>query len=288
MSEDREDRNWDKAQQTHREIQEEILHSRNLELFEDVERLLPPGEFPTCTEREMAIDPWDPAEMKKKKLLPAATQEQVAKSNGTKAKRVRGMEIPDFAHEGFKSVAELLKLGAAKQKKRGRKSALEDVLEDAADEVSEEEEEEEDVPDFDVREHEMLYGSTSSWKKSPATKPRAKKAKTTPTKTAKPKPPPKAKKKTKAELEEEERARQREELSRQAREFFATQSIVRARTPSPTPAVSLGVSKSDKSAPMFSPSPSPEKRSDRLSPRTAAAAGFSQVCVLSSDDDMDD
>jgi ATP-dependent DNA helicase MPH1 len=77
MSELREDTNWDTAQQTHREIQHEILHSRNLELFEDVERLLPLGSLPDCTEKLMAIDPWDPADMKKKRLLPSASQDQV-------------------------------------------------------------------------------------------------------------------------------------------------------------------------------------------------------------------
>jgi len=50
MSEGREDANWDTAQQIHREIQEEILHSRNLELFEDVEPLIPLGKKPQCVE----------------------------------------------------------------------------------------------------------------------------------------------------------------------------------------------------------------------------------------------
>lgn len=107
MSEGREDANWDTAQQTHREIQEEILHSRNLELFEDVERLLPPGKLPTCVEREMPVDPWDPDEGKTRKRLAAADKEE--KEQAKKAKKQRGHEIPEGGLEGFKSVAELLR-----------------------------------------------------------------------------------------------------------------------------------------------------------------------------------
>ena len=105
MSEGREDANWDKAQQTHRDIQEEILHSRNLELFEDVERLLPPGKLPECLEQEMPVDPWDPDEGKVRKRLAGVEKEAKEK----KPKKQRGHEIPENGHIGFKSVSELLK-----------------------------------------------------------------------------------------------------------------------------------------------------------------------------------
>ncbi|ORX40857.1 hypothetical protein BD324DRAFT_644144 [Kockovaella imperatae] len=105
MSEEREDANWDKAQRSHRDIQEEILHSRNLELFEDVERLLPGPELPECLEQLMPVDPWDPEDQKLKRKLPSASKERTSPAK----KKHRGHEIPEGGHEGFRSVAELLK-----------------------------------------------------------------------------------------------------------------------------------------------------------------------------------
>ncbi|WVF67834.1 hypothetical protein IAT40_002595 [Kwoniella sp. CBS 6097] len=123
MSENREDTNWETAQQTHRDIQEEILHSRNLELFEDVEPLVPISPFPDCIEQEMEIDPWDPTDQKYGKALAEAEktarkqrekQEGKSKSKGEGGKKgkARGHEVPEGA-DGFKSVADLLR-GAGK------------------------------------------------------------------------------------------------------------------------------------------------------------------------------
>lgn len=124
MSEGREDANWDTAQQTHRDIQEEILHSRNLELFEDVERLLPPGKMPVCTEQEMPVDPWDPEEGKSRKRLSAVDRED--RESAKKVKKQRGHEIPEDGLTGFKSVAELLRdCGKLPRGKKGKKSAVE-------------------------------------------------------------------------------------------------------------------------------------------------------------------
>ncbi|KAK8850715.1 hypothetical protein IAR55_004635 [Kwoniella newhampshirensis] len=148
MSEGREDANWDSAQQTHREIQEEILHSRNLELFEDVEPLLPDGTLPECIEQEMEIDPWDPEDKKFKKTLAEAERmvrkakekEMGIRKGTTKTKGGktaadktaiigRRHEVPEGA-EGFKSVAELL---------RGAGKLSGDLDLDAEDEEDEEE-----------------------------------------------------------------------------------------------------------------------------------------------------
>ncbi|WVQ77137.1 hypothetical protein IAR50_006820 [Cryptococcus sp. DSM 104548] len=111
MSENREDCNWDTAQQTHRDIQEEILHSRNLELFEDVEPLLPDRQLPICKEQEMAIDEWNPDDQVfKKAMMDAEKEAKKMSAKGTKSKRKSLMkdEVPDGA-TGFKSVKDLLK-----------------------------------------------------------------------------------------------------------------------------------------------------------------------------------
>ncbi|WVO18165.1 hypothetical protein L204_105868 [Cryptococcus depauperatus] len=120
MSELREDMNWDTAQQTHRDIQEEILHSRNLELFEDVEPLLPDRKIPDCIEEKMSIDPWDPDDPNFKKQM--ADAEKAAKKaakrqgkitggtkgEGTRKKNKMRDEVPVNA-KGFTSVADLLR-----------------------------------------------------------------------------------------------------------------------------------------------------------------------------------
>lgn len=155
MSEGREDLNWDKAQDSHREIQEEILHSRNLELFEDVERLLPPGKFPQVEEMEMEVDPWDPENLNEKLAASKAFQkaEKKAKAAGKKAVSLaskmkeerasapagsggRGADIPEDAPVGFKTVAELLREQQAKKAKKQKEE--------------EEEEEDESGRDMDV------------------------------------------------------------------------------------------------------------------------------------------
>jgi ATP-dependent DNA helicase MPH1 len=151
MSEGREDLNWDKAQDSHREIQEEILHSRNLELFEDVERLLPPGHFPKVEEMQMEVDPWDPENLQEKLAASKAYQKAGApgkKGEGSisltkmvneekeKGKRKtkgkgtatgpgthRGAEIPEDAPIGFKSVAELLREAEDRRAMRRREAA---------------------------------------------------------------------------------------------------------------------------------------------------------------------
>jgi len=158
MSENREDTNWDAAQRNHRDIQEEILHSRNLELFDDVERLLPPGKLPVCEERFMEVDPWDPEEGKTKKKLAGATraEKSSAGKKGDEAKRQRGHEIPENGHAGFKSVAELLReSGRLPPKAKGRGKGKEQRIQ------SESEESEGEEPDLDLIFEEMERKSAS-------------------------------------------------------------------------------------------------------------------------------
>lgn len=292
MSEGREEFNHDTAQQTHREIQEEILHSRNLELFEDVERLLPPGPLPSVLEQEMEVDPWDPADQKQKVKLAAATRKPTkAKSTTTK----RGHDIPEDAHNGFKTVAELLKESSAK-KKRSRKAdpssdeSEEEVI-DLSGRLESDSEDEDDT--------ELLYGNvaTSRMGSGPSQKvARARGAKKArlgsrsssgATSSAK-------SKKSQADLEEarrleeakrlEEKQREeerRQEVNRSALEFFRTQGLPRNRTPSPSK------SSPGRCTPPSSPHEDDQANGDvtRLSPSIAAAAGFSQLDGIWDDDE---
>lgn len=114
MSENREDMNWDTAQQTHRDIQEEILHSRNLELFEDVEPLIPDRKMPECLEQVMPVDPWNPDDPQYKKMMDEGEKElrrmQRAHQPPASRKKKKPMvnEVPENAR-GFTSVRDLLR-----------------------------------------------------------------------------------------------------------------------------------------------------------------------------------
>lgn len=114
MSENREDMNWDTAQQTHRDIQEEILHSRNLELFEDVEPLIPDRKMPECLEQVMPVDPWNPDDPQYKKMMDEGEKElrrmQRAQQPLASRKKKKPLvdEVPVNA-KGFTSVRDLLR-----------------------------------------------------------------------------------------------------------------------------------------------------------------------------------
>jgi ATP-dependent DNA helicase MPH1 len=293
MSEGREDMNWDSAQQTHREIQEEILHSRNLELFEDVEPLLIPGQFPKCVEQEMPVDPWDPADQKMKTRLPGSQDVKTAKTT----KKSRGHEIPDDAIDGFMSVADLLK-GKGKGKKRARSPTP--VQADNEDE---------DEHDEDA-ENALLYGTVNPTTKKKLTKAQAKgratglakkaeaiEKKKAATKKAKVALPKETKEEKKKRLEAEER-------TKMAIDFFNTYGPVRRGRSSPpaTPPTS-SPSEADRPARIkpkragHPPSPISDESltkaglSTTISPNTAALAGFSQLDAIDfswDDDDMDD
>lgn len=269
MSEGREDLNWETAQQTHRDIQEEILHSRNLELFEDVERLLP-AKLPECIEKEMEIDPWDPSEQGR--MLPAASQPQGGKARGTStkaapAKKKRVSEVPP-GHEGFKTVAQMIKENASKRKKRGRDYS--------------ESEEEEPFEASTLLDGDDLYGSALSSlggtkaKKSTARARGSKKHKSSePNSSSEPKKLSRAEEQAK---ETEAFERKREDLNRRALDFFNTQGPVRKGSLSPMRATPPS------SPHAYSTTPA----NGKLSPRTAEIAGFSQIDLrLDSDEELE-
>lgn len=291
MSEGREDTNWESAQQTHREIQEEILHSRNLELFEDVEPLLIPGQFPECVEQEMPVDPWDPADQKMKTRLPGSQDVKT-----TKTKKSRGHEIPDDAIDGFMSVADLLK-GKGKGKKRARSPT---PVESEHDDDEHDEE----------AENALLYGTVKPTTITKLTKAQAKgratglakkaeniEKKAAATKKAKMIMPKETKEEKKKRLEVEER-------TKMAIDFFNTYGPIR-RGGSPPPRTPPTSSPSEAERPArikpkrtgHPPSPISDESlpkagpSTTISPATAAMAGLSQLDAIDFSwdyDDMDD
>ena len=253
------------------------------------------------------MDPWDPEDQKLKRKLPAASRET---GTSPKRKKARGHEIPEGGHEGFKSVAELLreagKLPGHKAGKGKRKSTPK--TSDPPNVVSEDEEEE------DVEEdHDLLYGPVQSSFTSQGKRPAAKVKKAGPRGAATGR---KANVSTgsansikrsqtqrdssleRLEAEEQDRKAKRDELNRSAQDFFSASRSSRQREPTPPlatpPSPPPPLRKKIAIRPEAPPFPESDEiplrvaRSDKqavpdtgkLSPGLAAAAGFSQIDAI--------
>ena len=113
LSEDREERNWEKADDNYKDVQRFIIKAEHLELYEDVERLIPDHIKPECIEMEMEIEEYVREEPRAKKgpLSPLPRGK----------KRVRNDDVmrnvPEGASTGFVSVKNLLQKSGKKRKK---------------------------------------------------------------------------------------------------------------------------------------------------------------------------
>lgn len=124
MAEGREDGNWEQALSSHQDMQSEIITGRNIELYDDVERLLPDGRDPTCVEQVLSVDPYEPEEKAHNKGKRKATNAKTPK-----AKRARGEAVPEGALDGFIMASSLTKNGKRLgTKKTARLSIREDLL----------------------------------------------------------------------------------------------------------------------------------------------------------------
>jgi hypothetical protein len=59
LAQDREEKNWDSAQEAYNQVQRAIVHGNQLELYSDVERLLPDNIKPECMEMVMEVQAYD-------------------------------------------------------------------------------------------------------------------------------------------------------------------------------------------------------------------------------------
>lgn len=113
LAENREELNVEKAKASHKEVQQTIYNGNQIDLYGDVERLLPGHIKPQCLEKEMPITPYVPEPRYSKK---ADTQT----ASGSKAKRKRNADvqrnIPALAGMGFIRASDLNGKGAKKRK----------------------------------------------------------------------------------------------------------------------------------------------------------------------------
>lgn len=116
LAEGREEFNLDKANDTYKEVQKTIWRGEKLELYADVERLLPEHIKPQCLEKVMEIQEYVREEGRKKGK---SNSENTSPTKTTKRKRNDDVtrNIPTGASTGFVSVADLLVKGTKKRKK---------------------------------------------------------------------------------------------------------------------------------------------------------------------------
>ncbi|KAG9128306.1 3'-5' DNA helicase [Ceratobasidium sp. 392] len=59
LAEVREEKNWDKAKESYRDVQRVIIDGSTIELFDDAAKMIPEGVQPQCIEKVLEIEPYD-------------------------------------------------------------------------------------------------------------------------------------------------------------------------------------------------------------------------------------
>ena len=105
LAEEREEKNWEKSKENYEDVQNIIINGNQLELYSDVERLLPENVNPECIQREMVIEPYVPITKDSRKSSP---------TRGKKVKRNNDINrnIPLGALTGFVTASELRPKGS--------------------------------------------------------------------------------------------------------------------------------------------------------------------------------
>ncbi|KAF8529479.1 hypothetical protein JB92DRAFT_3106701 [Gautieria morchelliformis] len=111
LSESREEANWDKAKEHYETVQASIMRGETLELFADVDRLLPDHIKPKCLETNMVMEEYV------RDTKPSKSN--VSAPKGTKRKRNADVtrNIPDGAVNGFVPSSKLIPKRDSKKRK---------------------------------------------------------------------------------------------------------------------------------------------------------------------------
>lgn len=115
LAQSREEKNWEKAKEKYQDVQDYIVKADQLELYGDVERLLPDHIKPECVERLMEIE-----EYVREEKLPKRGSRADGASPGKKRKRDDDplRNVPAGTSSGFVSVKDLIVKGTKGRKKR--------------------------------------------------------------------------------------------------------------------------------------------------------------------------
>ncbi|KAF8499186.1 P-loop containing nucleoside triphosphate hydrolase protein [Russula emetica] len=129
LAEGREEMNWNKAREAYNDVQRCIVRGEQLELYDDVERLLPDHIKPQCLEMLMEIEEYDRSATEKSRESTTQDPSKKRKRNNDPTR-----DIPPGACAGFVSVAELLVKQTVKRRKKGTKFNENAGLDDDTDE----------------------------------------------------------------------------------------------------------------------------------------------------------
>lgn len=121
LAKGREEHNWQKAQSSYAEVQHFIVRASDLEVYGDVDRLLPPDIEPECVEMEMEIEPYVREERPSRKSSNAVSDSPRGKKHKRNEDPMRN--VPTSAAKGFVSVNELLVKSGTTRKKTAAKIA---------------------------------------------------------------------------------------------------------------------------------------------------------------------
>ncbi|QRW05020.1 Helicase conserved C-terminal domain [Ceratobasidium sp. AG-Ba] len=119
LAEVREEKNWDKAKESYRDVQKAIIDGSAIELFDDAARMLPEGIQPQCVEKLLEIEPYDRevhGNLSGKRLRTKAEGSTSTKKRKRSEDLARN--VPEGALMGFISAASL-----TVRKKGSKKSA---------------------------------------------------------------------------------------------------------------------------------------------------------------------
>lgn len=117
LAQGREEANWDKAQSKYQEVQHTIVNGDQLELYGDVERLIPDDIDPVCKEQMMDIEEHVREKPKARGSRAADSPKKASTSKKRKRNTDPGRNIPEGASRAFVPVSKLIEIAAKKRQK---------------------------------------------------------------------------------------------------------------------------------------------------------------------------
>lgn len=128
LSEEREERNWDKSKENYQDVQQTIISGNQLELYTDVERLIPDNIQPECLQITMPIEKYNP-EANVTPRVPKGTTEKKRKRNND-----INRNVPLGAFTGFVKASKLRPKVKGKKGKKAKDLRGSDLEDDSDDE----------------------------------------------------------------------------------------------------------------------------------------------------------
>lgn len=125
MTKGREEKNWEKAKSSYKEVQNALVSAKTFELYNDGDRMLPNEIVPTCKKMEIKAEPLKAETMTM--LGESLALKRKKSEENKKKKRDEKLNMPDDAFVGFRTAGQLAAASRAPpspgQELRDRKTA---------------------------------------------------------------------------------------------------------------------------------------------------------------------